>query len=92
MSDNFKDYEGGLKYAFSQAYGGKPSEWTAEVKPAQKGAAPLAEFKNAALGITLNVMDMGNDAQGSAQFTAQFGDKDDIMNMSIPQNWKHLKI
>ena len=92
MSTNFKDYEGGLKYAFAHAYGGKASEWTAEVKPQQKDAPPLAEFKNVALGITLSVKDMGSDAQGNAQFSAQRVGKDDSMNMSMPQNWKNLKI
>jgi|GEM_PF-4598078 len=91
MSTNLKDYEGALKYAFAQTYASQPKDWTVSNNAVNEKGRPTAEFTNAALGITLQVTDGGAREDGAVEFSAKRVGADDVINMAVPSNWKHLR-
>lgn len=91
MNDHFKAFEGPLKFALANAYGGALSDWTSDVNDPQRSQTLSAQFKNAVSGIVLNVTDQGVDTNGLVQFSSEREGTGDKITMSVPLSCKNLK-
>lgn len=97
MSNDLSQYNNALRYVFSEACGGtgKPADWTASEWTVNTKGDQVCDFKNKEANIVVHVTDGGEDDGGrkfSAEGELRSGGGDVQANMSIPSNWKNLKI